>query len=778
MKNLRNVLFYIVTIGAFSALLYTFMYQGRLLEKAETPTVAATLNNTSSWDQFLDTFVNNLTHPLATLLLQIITIILVARIFGFLCKKIGQPTVIGEIAAGIFLGPSFAGMYLPGFSAFMFPAQSLGNLQFLSQIGLILFMFIIGMELDLKTLKTKAQEAIVISHASIIFPFALGVGLALYIYQQFAPAGISFLSFSLFIGIALSITAFPVLARIVQERGLSKTKLGTMVITCAATDDITAWCILAAVIAIVKAGSFISSVYTIILAAVYLLLMMKAVKPILQRLGDYYSYKEGLTKPVVAVFFVVLILSSYCTEVIGIHALFGAFMAGVIMPSNQRFRNLFIEKVEDVSMVLLLPLFFVFTGLRTQIGLLNDPYLWQVTALITAAAVVGKFIGSAAAAKFVNQSWRDSLIIGSLMNTRGLMELVVLNIGYDIGVLSPEIFAMMVIMALATTCMTGPALDLIDRFMPEKNQPEFVSGPESGRFTMLIAFASPQGGRKMLRLTNLLIEKHSSETQVTALHLSPSSYLNQVNTEEYQHETFQPIREEARRLRLPFVSLFKPSQNIEHDIVETANSGEFDMLMIGIGRSVFEGTFLGKVLGFTTKIISPERIIDSITGKKRFFHEDVFDERTSQILKSAKVPVGILIEKDLGKAEDIFIPIFSEKDHFLLQLAQKIVRTESVRIIILDPFGYIEMHSEIKDTILEIATIAPGRVMLHNEKALEKDFMQKQDLMIIGLDSWKQAVESHSLWLSYSPSVLIVNAPNTPTFATAAKMSITEADKS
>lgn len=770
MKNLRNVLFYIVTIGAFSALLYTFMHQGQFLEKTNIAIGAAARNNTSSRDQFLDTFVHNLTHPLAILLLQIITIILVARIFGFLCKKIGQPTVIGEIAAGIFLGPSFAGMYFPEFSSFMFPAQSLGNLQFLSQIGLILFMFIIGMELDLKTLKTKAQEAIVISHASIIFPFALGVGLALFIYKQFAPDGISFLSFSLFIGIALSITAFPVLARIVQERGLSKTKLGTMVITCAATDDITAWCILAAVIAIVKAGSFISSIYTIILAGAYVLVMMKAVKPFLQRLGDYYSYKEGLTKPIVAVFFVVLLSSSFCTEVIGIHALFGAFMAGVIMPGNQRFRNLFIEKVEDVSMVLLLPLFFVFTGLRTQIGLLNDPYLWQVTALITAAAVTGKFVGSTVAAKFVKQSWRDSLIIGSLMNTRGLMELVVLNIGYDIGVLSPEIFAMMVIMALATTCMTGPALDLIDRFIPEKKHTDSLPGAEHSRFFILIAFASPQGGRKMLRLTNLLVEKSASETQVTALHLSPSSYLNQVNTDEYQHETFLPIQEEAQQLRLPFVSLFKPSQDIAHDIIETANSGEFDMLMIGIGRSVFEGTFLGKVLGFTTKIINPERLFDSIAGKKRFFHKDVFDERTNHILRSVKVPVGILIEKDLGKAEEIFIPIFSEKDHFLLQLAQKIVRKKSVNIIILDPFGYIEMHSEIKDTILEIATVAPGRVVLHNEKALEKDFMQKQDLMIIGLDSWKQAVESHSLWLSYSPSVLIVNAPHPARFPASSEL--------
>jgi Kef-type K+ transport system membrane component KefB len=755
MKNLRNVLFYTITIGALSALLYFFIYQGTLLETPDKQ-ISTLVNHTSAWAQFTDTFEHNITHPLATLLLQIITIIVAARLFGWICKSIGQPTVIGEIAAGIFLGPSLLGMFYPEFSAFLFPKTSLGNLQFLSQVGLILFMFIIGMELDLKTLKSKAQEAIVISHASIILPFALGVGLALYIYQRFAPAGISFLSFSLFIGIALSITAFPVLARIVQERGLSRTKLGTMVITCAATDDITAWCILAAVIAIVKAGSFVSSIYTIILAAVYVLVMLQVIKPILTRVGDHYSYKEGLTKPVVALFFVMLLVSAYCAEAIGIHALFGAFMAGVIMPPNQKFRNIFIEKVEDVSMVLLLPLFFVFTGLRTQIGLLNDAYLWKVTGLIILAAVAGKFAGSAIAARFVKQSWRDSLIIGSLMNTRGLMELVVLNIGYDIGVLSPEIFAMMVIMALVTTCMTGPALDIIDKFFPKRKWEELQSQVEPSRFSILIAFASPQGGRKMLAISNNLIHRHSDEQSIAALHLSPSSYLNQVNTEEYQYETFRPITEEAHNLDISFHSLFRPSQNIEHDIIETANNGEYDMLMIGIGRSVFEGTFLGKILGFTSRIISRERLFDTITGKEKLFHPGVFDERTTHIIKSVKVPVGILIEKNLTKVENIFIPVFTPQDEFLLHFAQKLVTAGELNVHIMDPSEMVLQHADAHDTFTAMQEIAPEKVALHFEKALDKEFLREQDLMVISLDSWKKAVESHSIWLSNSPSVLII----------------------
>ncbi|MCC6287041.1 MAG: cation:proton antiporter, partial [Chitinophagaceae bacterium] len=500
----KNLSFYAITIIVFSLIIYFVIARGIGLEPEKVTNFVPQIS-ASTWDQFANTFMENLKHPLAILLLQIITIILVARVFGWFCKKIRQPTVIGEIAAGIFLGPSFVGMYFPEFSSFLFPAKSLGNLQFLSQIGLILFMFVIGMELDLKVLKNKAQDAVVISHASIIFPFALGITLAYFVYTNFAPDNVKFLSFSLFIGIAMSITAFPVLARIVQERGLTKTRLGTIAITCAAADDITAWCLLAAVIAVVKAGTVLSALYTILMAILYVLIMLKIVQPFFKRVGDKYADKESFSKPIVAIFFVTLVISSYATEVIGIHALFGAFMAGVIMPANTRFRSIFIEKVEDVSVVLLLPLFFVFTGLRTQIGLLNEPYLWKVCLLITGVAVAGKFLGSAIAAKFVGQSWRDSLLIGALMNTRGLMELVVLNIGYDLGVLSPEIFAMLVIMAIATTFMTGPALDIINRFLPEKK--ESLAAPlQLSSYNVLVAFNSPIKGVALLRIANAFVK--------------------------------------------------------------------------------------------------------------------------------------------------------------------------------------------------------------------------------------------------------------------------------
>ena len=265
------------------------------------------------------------------------------------------------------------GAYFPELFNTVFPSTSLDNLKIISNIGLILFMFVVGMELDLRVLKTKVHEAVVISHASIIFPFVLGMGLAYYLYNSFAPDGIPFLSFALFMGISMSITAFPVLARIVREKGINKTKLGTIILTCAAVDDITAWCVLAIVIAIVKAGTVVSSFYTILFSILYVIVMIKVVRPFLQRMGELHTTKEHMNKSIVAVFFLVLIASALMTEIIGIHALFGAFMAGTIMPDNKAFRHVFVEKVEDIATVLLLPLFFVE---REPEGGCPDEYPW------------------------------------------------------------------------------------------------------------------------------------------------------------------------------------------------------------------------------------------------------------------------------------------------------------------------------------------------------------------------------------------------------------------
>jgi len=754
MKKYKNSLFYLSVTGGFTVLIYWILTRGKLLERGKIGGVSEI--GSSSWNEFLTSLQDNFQDPLAILLAQIVMIILVARLFGWIFKKIGQPTVIGEIIAGIVLGPSLVGFYFPGFSAALFPVESLGNLKFLSQIGLILFMFVIGMELDIKVLKNKASEAIVISHASIVIPFALGIGLSYFVYNQFAPAGVEFLSFSLFMGIAMSITAFPVLARIVQERGIHKTRLGAIVITCAAADDITAWCLLAVVIAIVKAGNFVGSLYVISLAVAYVLVMVFIVKPFLKRIGDLYGSKDSIGKPVMAIFFLFLILSSYATEVIGIHALFGAFMMGSIMPDVSKFRMIFIEKVEDVSVILLLPLFFVYTGLQTEIGLLNDPYLWKVTAAIIAVAVIGKFLGSALAARFVGQNWKNSLTIGALMNTRGLMELIVLNIGLELKVLTPEVFAMMVIMALVTTFMTGPALDFINFIFKSKDVSDNEEIADHNKYRILISFGNNEKGKSLLRLANSLTKKQKNSSNVTAMHLSLSDELHSFNMEDKEKNSFEPIFEESEQLKMEITTLFKVTNDIENEIADVANQGDYDLLLVGLGKSIFEGTLLGRVVGFTTRIINPDRLIDKFTGKEGLFENSPFDERTRQIVAKTKLPLGILIDNEFQKIDRVFIPVFKSEDSLLIDYAQKLINNNNSKIVVVDVNGHARTNFVIQSAVNSLEQKYPNNMEVVSENSINTEFLENQDLLLVSLEGWKILMDSDATWLDSTPSVLII----------------------
>ncbi|HYW69896.1 MAG TPA: cation:proton antiporter [Pyrinomonadaceae bacterium] len=403
----------------------------------------------------------HLREPLSILLLQVSVIVITAKLVGDLFLKIGQPSVIGEMVAGIILGPSLLGMLFPKASSFLFPASSVGTLKSLSQIGVILFMFIVGMNMNARYLREKARAAVIISHASIIAPFFLGVTVSLLTYPRFAPSNIPFISFALFMGVAMSVTAFPVLARIVEERGMSNSPLGSTVIACAAVDDVTAWCVLATVIAVVKVNGIGPSAMTVFLILTFITFMLFILKPRLNRAigGGVDVQKNGVGVMVAAL--IIVFISSYITEVVGVHAIFGAFLAGAVMPASGAIRSFLRDKLTTFSSAALLPLFFAFTGLRTQIGLLNDWQSWLACAGIIGVAIAGKLGGSTVAARMAGMNWPDSLSIGVLMNTRGLIELVVLNIGYDLGILPDRIFAIMVLMALTTTCITAPLLSLI-----------------------------------------------------------------------------------------------------------------------------------------------------------------------------------------------------------------------------------------------------------------------------------------------------------------------------
>jgi Kef-type K+ transport system membrane component KefB len=721
----KRIIFYVFTIAILGSLLILTLEHGKSLELNKyIDDSSIQINNSNGESTFLsavNNFLQNFHHPLAILILQILSIILIARLFGWLMTKIGQPTVIGEIIAGIVLGPSLLGLLFPQFSSFLFPPESLVNLQFLSQIGLILFMFIIGMELDIGILKRSAHDAIVVSHASIIFPYFLGVTLAYFLYQDFAPDNISFTAFALFIGIAMSITAFPVLARIVQERNLTKDHLGILAITCAAVDDVTAWSLLAVVIAIVKAGDITGALFTIFFSVLYVLFMLLVVKRLLNKIAQTHFTRETVNKPVLAILFGILLMSSYMTEVIGIHALFGAFMAGVIIPANPEFRRVLAEKIEDFSLVFLLPLFFVYTGLRTQIGLLNDPNLWLVCLIIIAVAVTGKFFGSAIAARFVGQSWRDSLVLGALMNTRGLMELVVLNIGYDLGVLTPEVFAMMVLMALITTFMTGPAIDFVDFINKRKKQFKSIS-KTTNEDKILISFGPPIAGNRLLLLANQMVENKKDQVNITALHLTPSSDISLKEADIFEQEGFEPILELSKKLGIKIQTKYRATNEVSSEIVDIANEDSYEMLLVGSSKQMFSR--------------------DETGGKIKYFFDD------------CNCSVGVLVDRGFNSINNVLLIMREPTDKFLLKYAGKFLKNSASQLSIADEFSIVNNSDSIFD---QLQRDPSKKIDIQKELNLSTTFLTKFDLILISLESWNKIRDINSDWITKSPSILIIN---------------------
>jgi Kef-type K+ transport system membrane component KefB len=400
--------------------------------------------------------------PLAHVLLALAVICFASRLVGGLVRRfLNQPPVIGETIAGLMLGPSLLGAVWPAGSAFLLPPEIVPLLGVLAKIGVVLFMFLVGLELDPKLLRGNSQVTLAISHASIVTPFVLGSLLAFFLYTSYSSAEVPFTVFSLFLGISLSVTAFPVLARILTDRNAVHTPLGATALACAAVDDVTAWSLLAIIVGI--AGSHVGeAAWTLLWVAAYIAAMLLVVRPFILWL---IAREEKLDGPprrsALAGTFVLLLLSAFATEAIGIHALFGAFFFGALMPHEARLSEQLRASLGDIVVVLLLPVFFAFTGMRTQVGLMSELSDWLVCLAIIAVATLGKFGGSVAAGRFVGLSWRDASALGLLMNTRGLMELIVLNLGLDLGVITPKVFTMMVLMALVTTFMAVPLLDLL-----------------------------------------------------------------------------------------------------------------------------------------------------------------------------------------------------------------------------------------------------------------------------------------------------------------------------
>lgn len=390
------------------------------------------------------------------ILLQLIVILLVVQAFGYLCSFIGQPRVIGEILAGLALGPTLLGAILPRVEATVFPSSVLPTLQTLGDIGLVLYMFSLGTHIDTNTMLRQSRKATVVSLSGILLPVVMGGIFAFFLYPEFAGPKANLVSFMLLVGTAMAITAFPVLARLLAERHMLRTSIGTLALTCAAIDDVIGWCLLALVIALINAAGLGSVAITIGLLALFVGVMLGVVRPLLL-LAD----RKIQSKPVLmAITVILLLLSAYVTNAMGIHPVFGAFMMGIVLPR----RTAFIEQVHSIDSVnnlLFLPIYFVYNGLRTHIGLINSPVLWLICGLVLVVACLSKILGGALSLKVLGESWKESFALGTLMNTRGLVELIVLNIGLDLGVISPTFFAMLVIMAVVTTMMAPLLLPLL-----------------------------------------------------------------------------------------------------------------------------------------------------------------------------------------------------------------------------------------------------------------------------------------------------------------------------
>lgn len=409
--------------------------------------------------------------PLPRVLIALTAVILVGQALGRVFAYLSQPPVIGEVVAGILLGPSLLG---PEISSLILPPSVAPFLRVIAQLGVILYMFLVGLELNPALLKHRAHAAVATSHASILVPFVLGALVSLFLYPRLSSSDVPFTSFALFMGVAMSITAFPVLARILTDYRMSRTRLGVIALSCAAVDDVTAWCLLAFVVGVVKMqvgeGILVAAG-----ALLYIVLMFSVAGPALKWVAQRWDAEQE-SRGIITVVFLALLLSALAAEAIGIHAIFGAFLLGAVVPHDSELAQAFTRQLKHVVTVLLLPAFFAFTGMRTRIDLLSEPGQWLICGLIICVATAGKFGGTLAAARVTGLGWRDSALLGTLMNTRGLMELIVLNIGLELGVISPTLFAMMVLMALATTMLTSPVLRFLKPATDLEDRPDRIEG--------------------------------------------------------------------------------------------------------------------------------------------------------------------------------------------------------------------------------------------------------------------------------------------------------------
>ena len=740
--------FYVIVLLASVATLWGTLQLGEAL----TPTLlhpvqAGETTFTSAFRDFNTNVTHHIHSTIGVLLLQILIILLAARAMGWLFRKLHQPAVIGEIVAGILLGPSLFGRVAPGIFASLFPVESLPNIQLLSNFGLILFMFAIGMELRLGDIRRQLKSSLIISHAGIFIPFALSLPLSYTIYTEYASVLTPFMPFALFIGISMSITAFPVLARIIQENHLQRSYLGKLSLSTAAAGDITAWLLLAAIIAISQSGSIWSTGYNLLFLILYLLIMFGIIRPLFKVAGKVYNNTEVISHGLVGVIFILLLLSSYITELLSMHALFGAFMLGLVMPEELSFRKILTDKIEDVSLMLFLPLFFVSSGLQTELGLIDSWATWGLLGLFTLIAVVGKVGGTYFAARCSGQGAKDSLYLGAFMNTRGLMELVVLGIGYEMKILPPTIYAVLVLMTVVTTVMTMPLVHLINACvrLRERRGSHITSMDKQAGAKVLLSFGRPSSGATLLHLTNQLLRRGAAHPNVTALHITTDQDITSIEADKFYQDSFTPILRVAEELNQPLDTDYIVADEVESTILDKLTSERYNLLIVGAGVRLSSDEddreastmrqHLSRVMGTL-----PMRTTESLLS----IHSMLRD-KMAFFVHRAPCSVGILLSRSTDTPKHILLCVHSASDLRLLPYARTMAENNRAHL-------RIALSSSIaRDSF----TSHSGEELLLLDKL--GSLTAECDFVVVSYTYWQETFDTCEELLTQLPSTLILH---------------------
>ncbi|WP_445635529.1 Sodium:proton antiporter [Nostoc sp. DSM 114161] len=641
-------------------------------------------------------------HTVILVLVEVLIVIGLSRLVGLGFRSIKQPLVIGEIVAGIMLGPSLFGLIAPHVAVTLFPPETIPFLNVLSQVGLIFFMFLIGLELNPKYLSGQLEVAVLTSHVSILVPFSLGTLLAVVLYPLVSNASVSFTAFALFLGAAMSITAFPVLARIITENNLQGTRLGTLALTCAAVDDVTAWCLLAVAIAVARTGDFAGAIPTIIESIVYIGFMLTVGRWFLQGLAKHYRRAGRLSQLLLAGIYMGVVASALITELIGIHLIFGAFLLGAAMPKNEDLVRELAVKTEDFVLIFLLPIFFAYSGLRTQIGLLNRPELWLLCALVLAVAIAGKYFGTYIAARVSGINKREASALGWLMNTRGLTELIVLNIGLELGVISPLVFTMLVIMALVTTFMTSPLLewtypkklirlDVVEKESQEEGEIHLDTeditaqqGTYTRPYRILVPVANPNSQKGLVQLAVAI-----------ALNYRQSAVVHPLSLIEFEEDyAFESTPVEADRL------IAQRRQQLE-ELINTLEPPETRSYVHPIVRTS------SNVARETAQIAALDQVDLILVGWHRpAFSSNRLGGRVGQILSTAPVDVAVFVDRGGDRLESLLVPYSANiHDDLALILALRLlINRETCMLQVLHVLPENRLKDELSyelDTMME-----------------------------------------------------------------------------